>query len=306
MIDSCLPLKIPINATITEQKANYELKDIDDKDWIALGQLHEILEPFYKVSNCVVPEFLGRLFGACLTAFYFNVGKEEQLDPRVRQVKHMLREDLGRRLWKSGKNDLLIAGVALHPEFKWISPPAQGIPQYLYAENHGENMLTFFFRNFREKMKQALLNLVERFNLKVTAGPVDTTDPSEVKNLYIFGYRRSSQGATAPIQEIDTWLGKSCDVLTANDTVEKYWERCTNFPLLQKVARIVFVAQVSAAPSERVWSLAGDLCGDERSSMGERMLCASLVLKKNVRVRAKMESCSLFAALDLPKSKRKQ
>jgi hypothetical protein len=136
-----------------------------------LKQVGFLLKPFKEVSVYMegeryptVPEYLGRLATACYLAFYHNTA-QVVLEPKVATLKRWLCEDIGRRLWDT-VNDVTLVGLALHPVYKLIAAPDVGIAQQWYAEYDGRNILTFFFRDLRKRMTDAILRELKRLNIK--------------------------------------------------------------------------------------------------------------------------------------------
>jgi hypothetical protein len=56
------------------------------------------------------------------------------------------------------------------------------------------------------------------------------------------------------------------------------------WPLLQNLAAANFITQASSAASERVWSAADDVSGDDRSSADPTTVNCQLGLKQNTSV----------------------
>ncbi len=300
MIASSFKLQSVIDHVLQKHGNAYGLEAITELDWTVLKQVGFLLKPFKEVSVYMegeryptVPEYLGMLATACYLAFYHNTGAVV-LEPKVMTLRRWLCEDIGRRLWDSA-NDVTLVGLALHPVYKLIAPPDVGIPQQMYADYGGQNILTFFFRDLRKRMSDAILRELKRLNIKSAPAPpeqVETVDPT---SFLIPGYRRALAQDIRPEMEIQSWFAFPP---RPKVSPPKFWEeKGGDWPLLRELARANFVAQGSNAGSERVWSSADDVSGGDRSSVAPETLNAQLLLKKNTPVRARLESCSLFDAL---------
>jgi len=186
-------------------------------------------------------------------------------------------------------------GLALHPVYKLIAPPDVGIPQQMYADYGGRNILTFFFRDLRKRMSDAILRELMRLNIKSSPPPPEQAETVDPTCFLIPGYRRALVQDIRPEMEIQSWFAFPP---RPKVSPPKFWEeKGGDWPLLRELARANFVAQGSNAGSERVWSSADDVSGGDRSSVAPETLNAQLLLKKNTPVRARLEGCSLFDAL---------
>jgi hypothetical protein len=170
MIATVLPLRDFVDRSIARFGADYGLVPISPADWKIYAELLSILKPFKELSIYLegesyptVPEFLGRLCQACFVAFYATSARFQQFDLDVVAFKNTLMEDIGRRLWET-TNDVSLTGLGLHPLYKALSAPQQGIPQPLFAEQGGKNILTFFFRDLQARCKRAILRELQRLS----------------------------------------------------------------------------------------------------------------------------------------------
>jgi hypothetical protein len=288
----CMPARAVIDKCIAMHK-EYNLTELSADDWTVIEQTGTTLSAFRQLSAWLeaeeyptAPEALGRLLAACFTCFYQCFAKEEEFHPLVRQLRAEIRNDIGTRLYE-GENDITLAGIALHPMWKNIAVPG-GIPQHLFAENNGKNVLSFFFRDFKPRMKDAVLRLMTRFDIKDDAPPARGPEEDGVLNFIIYGRRRAEAGVSVPTEEVDRWFKEPPDALGRSATA--FWEvHATSFPLLRRLARIVLVAQASSAASERIWSAAGLMSSGNRASVSASTLGNQLLLKKNAPTRAIIE-----------------
>lgn len=122
MLESCCPIQRVIDILLNRFCHEYELDILTARDWIILRELCNLLRHFEPLSRFLegeqfvtVPEYLGRLALVCAQVFYTDIGNDETLDGAVREVKKVLRQDFGRRLWESS-NEMTMAGLALHPK----------------------------------------------------------------------------------------------------------------------------------------------------------------------------------------------
>ena len=136
---------------------------------------------------------------------------------------------------------------------------------------------------------------MNRLNIKTTTPPAEAAGPVDPISFLVPGYRRALARDIRPEMEIGSWFNFPPRPKVSAPT---FWEeKGKDWPLLQELARANFVAQGSNAASERVWSVADDVSGGDRSNVDPETLDAELLLKKNTPVRALLESCSLFDAL---------
>jgi hypothetical protein len=299
-IASSVNLQPVIDEVLQKHAGTYGLEAITPQDWTVLKQVGFLLKPFKEVSVYMegekyptVPEYLGRLATASYLAFYHNTG-QVVLEPKVATLKQQLCEDIGRRLWDT-VNDVTLVGLALHPVYKLIAAPDVGIPQQLYAEFEGRNILTFFFRDQRKRMTDAIMRELKRLSIKSAAPPAQAAEAVDPISFLVPGYRRALVQDIRPEMEIASWFAFPP---RPKVTPPAFWEeKGGDWPLLRELARANFVAQGSNAPSERVWSAADDVSGGDRSSVAPETLDTQLSLKKNTPVRALLEGCSLFDAL---------
>ncbi len=301
MIASSSKLQPVIDEVLRKHAGAYGLETLTADDWKVLRQVGTLLKPFKEVSVYMegeqyptVPEYLGRLASASYLAFYHNTGQVAALEPKVMTLRRWLCEDIGRRLWDTA-NDVTLVGLALHPVFKAITAPDAGIPQQMYAEFEGRNILTFFFRDLRKRMTDAILREVNRLGIKSALPPAEAAGPVDPISFLVPGYRRALAQDIRPEMEIGSWFSFAPRPKVSPPT---FWDtKGGEWPLLRELARANFVAQGSNASSERVWSAADDVSGGDRSNVDPETLDAELILKKNTPVRALLESCSLFDAL---------
>ena len=61
-----------------------------------------------------------------------------------------------------------------------------------------------------------------------------------------------------------------------------FWRNATDLPILQRAARMTLIGQASSVPSERVFSVAGDVVTASRSCLDPDAVDALIFLKKNV------------------------
>jgi hypothetical protein len=217
-------------------------------------------------------------------------------------LKNSIRLDFGIRLHKN-KNDMTLAGLALHPTFKGIVVNPIGIPNSLQTENNRENIFTFFL-DLKPKLKLALAATFERLKIaeQPPAVPVQSRSAfsRHIPSLpaVVSADGRDQQSAQWLDQDAE-WLDDSQDSATeCKRTVLEYWEKSGHrYPALAQLARAVLPAQASGAHSERVWSAADDLCGGDRSNMKPETLDCAVKLRMNTPVRAQCEGVSLFDAL---------
>ncbi len=118
MIDSCLVVRKSLDRAVAANP-QYGLDRMSAQDWVVIKQVGALLRPFLPLSKfaegakyATVPDYLGRFWMAAAPLFYQNLN--EQLVPEVAQLKSLMRVDFGRRLHRS-KNDMTLAGLALHP-----------------------------------------------------------------------------------------------------------------------------------------------------------------------------------------------
>lgn len=304
-IQTALPGREAIDRAI-ELRPEYQLQKFSEEDWLIIGQVGQIMSKFRKIQIFIeneriptVSEFLGQLLEVSLDLFYLKRAKDSELHPSVQALKEQLRDDLGRRLHES-ENEIVLAALAIHPMYKNVAPPSVGIPQSAYVEGGGKNILTFFFQRLGERMKSALQGTIVRLKIPVEAPPaVPVQDESaDTRMFFISGYRHAKSNLSKPEVEINNWLQHPPYILQQGETVASYWEReARNWPIMSKIARPICLAQASNAPSERVWSLADDLSGDDRASIGSEMLNTRLKLKKNTPVMSRITGAPLFDCL---------
>lgn len=253
-------------------------------------------------SQTTSADFLGKLLAMSLKLWYFKRADDAQLHPSVRQIKERMRDDLGTRLHGSA-NSVLLAALALHPTYKNIDAPAKGIPQSAYLENESKNILTFFFRDLKKRMTDALMETIQRLKLEMTAPPAPLDPNDAIEMYFVNGYRAAAADAIRPDQEIRNWLEAPCVILKPGETFSSFWEKMNGRPLLKRVAKAIGTVQASNAASERTFSLANYLAGGDRASVLIETLNARILLKHNTKVRAKAEGISLMDALTKPKKK---
>lgn len=118
MIDSCLAVRKSLDRAVLANP-QYGLLPMSGDDWIVIKQVGALLRPFVPLSKfaegakyATVPDYLGRFWMVAAPLFYQNM--QEPLTQEVDRLKTMLRLDFGRRLHQS-KNDMTLAGLALHP-----------------------------------------------------------------------------------------------------------------------------------------------------------------------------------------------
>ncbi len=297
MVESSFPIRDSIDEVLRKHAVTYNLDRFSALDWKVIGQLAWLLHPFKVVSTYMegeryptAPEYLGHLAGACFKAFYNNIARHAQLEACVQIVLVRVRDDIGRRLWRT-ENDVTLTGLLLHPVFKALAPPASGIPESAYVP---ESILRYFFKDLRQRMVAAALRELQRLGIK----PAPVVQAAEEDNPLAFivqGYNHAQQNSVRPEHEINAWLGMP---IVVGVKLTEYWEReGTRWPLLQQLARANFVAQASSAASERVWSAADDVSGGDRASVAPETLNVQLVLKKNTAVQAEILGCSVFEVL---------
>ncbi len=118
MIDSCLKVRHSLDAAV-RQCPQYELVQMTSDDWMVIKQVGDLLRPFVSLSKfaegakyATVPDYLGQFWVIAYNVFYKS--GNGQLLPSVVTLKNSMRIDFGIRLHKS-KNDMTLAGLALHP-----------------------------------------------------------------------------------------------------------------------------------------------------------------------------------------------
>jgi hypothetical protein len=303
-ISSCLPIRDCVDSLLARFGDQYGLQSLSSNDWIVLKQVHDLLKPFKEVSiwlegekHPTVPEFLFRIWESCFVAFYFNSAQHARLDHGVQGLLERLKTDIGSRLWAT-VNDVTLSGLGLHPGYKNLAVPSTGIPQQMFAENGGKNILTIFGRDLHQRVQSAMLRETDRLNLKRDGADQHQDTPSSVlRHILVVGLRRAEQNAIRPEAEIQSWFASP---VVVDDPVKFWSERGNMWPLLQKLAAANFVAQGSSAESERVWSAADDVSGDDRSSADPATVDCQLVLKQNTPVCARLVGVSEFDVLNAP------
>lgn len=209
----------------------------------------------------------------------------------------ILKDDIGARLWAS-LNDVTLVGLALHPVFKGIAEPPN-FPCSVFQERNGKTIACFFCRGLQERMKAAILRELQRMDIKRDAVGEPVQQEGEADDFYcllVKGYRRARQNDILPTAEIEAWF--SAPVVRGVSAAAYWAEHGNAWPLLKKLARANFVAQASSAASERIWSLADDLCGGDRTDMDPKLLNTMLILKKNTPVQAQMMGCGLLEVFE--------
>ncbi len=98
----------------------YALEEVSAEDWTVIKQVGSILRPFLPLSEytegekyATVPDYLGRFWMVAYDVFY-KITDDANLQLSVKQIKSEMRIDFGRRL-HAAKNDMTLAGLALHP-----------------------------------------------------------------------------------------------------------------------------------------------------------------------------------------------
>lgn len=119
MIDSCLPVRASLGQAVRSHP-EYGLEEMSADDWVVVKGVGHLLRPFLPLSEftegekyATVPDYLGRFWIVAYEVFY-KAGDEPNLHPAVKKIKALLRFDFGRRL-HAAKNDMTLAGLALHP-----------------------------------------------------------------------------------------------------------------------------------------------------------------------------------------------
>lgn len=116
--------------------------------------------------------------------------------------------------------------------------------------------------------------------------------PGDPQRLFISELRHEPQ------EELDHRLNGATVLIGKGTDLVEWWEtNAQEFPFLRHLARAVFVVPASSSPSERIWSAADDLSGDDRASVDEETLDARLVLKKNVPIQAQILGKDCFDVL---------
>ena len=305
MISTTYQIRSCVDQLIHRFGAEYGLQALDQTDWLIIGQVGFILKPFKELSVYLegekyptVPEYLGKLWGACFTVFYKRVADHEQFHPCVKSMLLILKQDIGRRLWDT-ENDVTLTGLGLHPAYKMFQPP-QGVAQLMYAENGGRNIIAFFARDFQKRVQEAILRELARLKIKnpETIEPSAPSVQENVMHALVPGLRRAEQNMVRPEVEIQSWFASPVSVASPVD----FWKVSGgSWPLLQQLARANFIAQASGAASERVWSLADDLSGGDRARVAPENLEIGLILKKNTPARALIMGMSPFEVLEKKK-----
>ncbi len=146
-------------------------------------------------------------------------------------------------------------------------------------------------------MTASILRELKRLNITRPVAPAAASSQTRVDpmSFLVPGYSRALTQDVRPEVEIGAWFAVAPK---AHVKASAFWdEKGDEWPLLKALAIANFVAQAANAGSERVWSAADDISGGDRSRIAPETLNDQLILKKNTKVRAKLEGCSLFAAL---------
>lgn len=305
-LQTSVPARAVIDAVIVKKGAEYGLDAFTAEDWKILEELHDLTGPLAKLatflegeSYVTIGDFLGKILDTTFPMFYMNRGQDGDLDWRVRAMKERLRDVIGTRLWAMA-NDVSMSALALHPFYRKIAPPGAGFSDQWYLENKGKNIATFFFKDLRSRLSTAVLSLAKRLQITVTEPPPNLVlAADDPRRMYVSGLRHASAGVRKPQEELDHWLNGQTYLVNSPNLAQWWDEHGRDWPFLRRVAAAVFVVPASSSPSERIWSAADDLSGNDRASIDETTLDIRLVLKKNIPVQAQIMGKDLFDVLGM-------
>jgi hypothetical protein len=178
-------------------RPEYGLEPLTEVEWTIVSQVGSITAHFSPIMSWMEGEkyvtsadFLGKLLERLFLLFYSNRAQDSRLHPSVQALKNQLRDEMGTRLHNM-ESDVLLAALGVHPFFRLISPPTQGLVEHWYTENESKNILTFYFRNLRDRMKTAMKNIADRLKLVVEAPPPVANmndDPKQVISFFFAGH----------------------------------------------------------------------------------------------------------------------
>ena len=196
--------------------------------------------------------------------------KEEDGDI-CRTIKHLIFEDFSQRI-KGYQNvdDLLILSSLLDPRFKNMNYLTQ------FEKSKAQKLLKEKFLLYSQKYKEDPNNILEENNNQTKRVLINT---DALKKVFTFSNTSLNQ-KTDEFKEINKYL--NIDELNICEDPLCWWkENFNKFRILSLVARDFLCVPATSVPSERVFSKAGNIVSNKRSSLSSKFIDKLIFLAEN-------------------------
>lgn len=282
MIKSIVKDSDTVNSAIRllgQSKTIVELKIIEIS---MLKEVLEVLEPFQDATSQVEGEHTVTLssIGPVILGLDHSLEGFIGNDPRhCLQLARALQESIKRRLYPFLDKPDILAAAVMDPRFKlsWI-------PTKEMQDSTVSKITNLIVSDFFETEN---INVRHSAKLKEPSEENKFSSPCE-KRPRLFNFLSTSaisgqEKKTNPVslveEELKAYLAESLSPYNSNPL--EFWRDEKTFKILRKFSHAILGCCATSAPSERVFSMAGNLYTPERARLGVQTFRSLILLKCN-------------------------
>jgi len=262
-----------VNIGLVDQEV--EQLSLSLEDWKDLTQIRDTLKPFTNIieilqtSNSPSASMLKPLMSNIINNFLKITNQDGDYS---RTIKHLMLESFLNRIKDYKKvNDLLLLTSIIDPRFKSL---------YYLEENEklrAEELLKTTYIKYKNKYEDKINQ-----ESKIQLIDLKKTKLNQEAMLSIFK-GSTSVNNTDIYKEVRNYL--VIDEISILDNPLHWWkENVSNFKVLSIIAKDLLAIPATSAPSERIFSKAGNIISTKRSSLASKTIDPLIFLAENQKM----------------------